>query len=68
MMHPQRGVIALFPTSGWSEKTCESQGGQRLSACEKTVACQGDPFDAMVEVRTTIIAVNRSPRTRSQEV
>ena len=55
------GVIALFPILGDGEKTCESQVGRGLSACEKTVACQGDTFDAMVEVHTTIIALTRSP-------
>ena len=43
------------------EKGCESQVGRHLSACEKAVACQGDTFDAMVEVRTTIITLARSP-------
>ena len=56
-----QGVIALFPILGYGEKTCESQVGRGLSACEKTVACQGDTFDAMVEVHTTIIALTRSP-------
>src|SRR2546423_14673926 len=39
----------------WSDHT------RRLSACEKAVACQEDTFDAMVEVRTTIMTLPRSP-------
>src|SRR4030095_1718421 len=58
---PEGGVIALFPILGYGEKTCESQVGRGLSVYEKTVACQGDTFDAMVEVHTTIIALTRSP-------